>query len=129
MPERDECRPVTLPSGETIPVLGGRDPSPAGVAALGVLVEAVRRKAAAERPPDDGAAELHARIEAARGGRTLRDVAAEAGVRFSGLFRIGQGRMPGADDLAAVEAWLASQETTTQPENTRRSTTTESRLP
>jgi hypothetical protein len=37
MPEpRDECRPVTLPSGETIRVRGTAEPSPEVAAALGV---------------------------------------------------------------------------------------------
>jgi hypothetical protein len=58
MPDRDECRPVTLPSGEAIPVLGARELSPADVAAMGELVEAVRRKAAAGNPPDPDAAAL-----------------------------------------------------------------------
>ncbi len=108
MAERDECRPVTLPSGETIPVLGGRELSTEGVAALGVLAEAVRRKAAAENPPDPDAAELWARLDAARRERgvSLREVAAACGVKFSTLFRTMQGRMPGEADRAAVEAWL-----------------------
>lgn len=110
MPDRDECRPVTLPSGETIRVRGRGGLGPAGVAALGELVEAVRRKAAAENLPDLGAPELYERIEAARGELPLREAARAASVRFSVLFRIGQGRMPGANDLAAIEAWLARAE-------------------
>lgn len=62
---RDECRDVTLASGETIRMRGRRGLGPAGVAALGELVEAARAKAA-ENPPDPGAPELWARIEAAR---------------------------------------------------------------
>jgi|GEM_PF-5313442 len=106
----DECRPVTLLSGETIPVLGARELSPAGVAAMGELVEAVRRKAAAENPPDPDAAALWARIDTARhaAGLSLREVSGLCGVKFSVLFRTAQGRMPGADDLAAIEAWLAA---------------------
>lgn len=103
---RGECRPVSLPSGEQIPVLGGRELSPEGVAALAVLVEAARAKAAAGCPPDEGTAELYARIESARGALNRRQVAAEAGVPFSVLFRIGQGRMPGESDRAAIERWL-----------------------
>lgn len=102
----DQCRPVTLASGEMIPVLGGEPLSPEGVAALGELVAAVRAKAATENPPDEGSGVLYARIEAARGGLNWRQVAAQAGVRFSVLFRIGQGRMPSGGDLAATEAWL-----------------------
>lgn len=85
---RDRCRDVPLASGETIRVRGRRGLGPAGVAALSELVEAVRAKAA-ENPSDEGAAELWARIEAARGRRTLRECAAQAGVKFSVLFRIG----------------------------------------
>lgn len=131
---RDECRPVTLPSGETIPVLGARELSPAGVAALGELVESGRRKAA-QNPPDPDAAELWARIDTARrtAGLSLREVSALTGVRFAVLFRTMQGRMPDAGDLAAVEAWLAAQEAPSRQPRTektiRRSTSTESRLP
>lgn len=114
---RDECRPMTLASGETIPVLGGEPLSPEGVAALGQLVEAVRAKAA-ENPPDEGSDVLYARIEAACGGLNWRQVAARAGVRFSVLFRIGQGRMPGAGDLAAIEAWLEANSAGSAPETT-----------
>ena len=111
MPEpRDECRAVELPSGEVVRVRGRGGLGPAGVAALSELVEAVRAKAA-ENPPDEGAPELWARIDAARGERTLRECAAEAGVKFSVLFRVRQGRMPGGEDLAAVETWLAGRET------------------
>ena len=106
MPERDECRSVTLPSGEVIRVRGRGGLGPAGVAALGELVAAVRAKAA-ENPPDAGAPELFARITAARGDRSLRECARLAGVRFAVLFRIRQGRMPGAPDLELIEAWLS----------------------
>lgn len=106
---RDECRPVTLASGETIRVRGRRGLGPAGVAALSELVAAVRAKAA-ENPPDEGTGVLYERIEAARGPLNWRQVAAEAGVKFSVLFRIGQGRMPGGEDLAAIETWLAAEE-------------------
>lgn len=107
----DECRPVTLPSGETIAVLGGRELSPAGVAAMGELVEAVRRKAA-ENTPDPDAAALWARIDTARRAAdlSLREMAGLTGVTFKTLFRTAQGRMPCADDLAAVEAWLTERE-------------------
>jgi hypothetical protein len=98
-----DCRPVVLASGETVPVLGGRELSPQGAAALGELVEAVRAMAPL---PDVGADELWARIGAARGDRYLTEIARQAGVKRSVLFRIGQGRMPDGDDLAAIEAWL-----------------------
>lgn len=109
----DECRPVTLPSGEVIRVRGRGGLGPAGVAALGELVDAARRLDAERNPPDDGAPELWARIDAARGDRSLRECARLAGVRFAVLFRIRQGRMPGAQDPAAIEAWLAAQDETT----------------
>jgi hypothetical protein len=107
------CRPVTLESGETVPVLGDEPLSARGVAALAELIEAARAKHAAENPPDEGAPELFERIEAARGDRSLRECARLAGVRFAVLFRIRQGRMPGAQDPAAIEAWLAAQDETT----------------
>ena len=105
----DECRDVELASGEVVRVRGRGGLGPAGVAALSGLVEAARAKAA-ETPPDPGAPELWARIDAARGERTLRECAAEAGVKFSVLFRIRQGRMPNPADLAAIEKWLAAHE-------------------
>lgn len=114
MPEpRDECRDVRLPSGEVVRVRGRGGLGPAGVAALAELVEAVRVKAA-ENPPDPGTGELYARIEAARGPLNWRQVAAEAGVKFSTLFKIGQGHMPGPDDLARIETWLDRQEACAQ---------------
>lgn len=113
MPERDECRPVTLPSGETIRVRGRGGLGPAGVTALGELVDAVRRLDAERNPPDEGAAELWARLESVGGDRSLRECARLAGVRFAVLFRVGQGRMPGGGDLAAIERWLAEFEHST----------------
>lgn len=112
MSERDSCRDVSLPSGEVVRVRGRGGLGPAGVAALGELVDATRCLAA-QNPPDAGAPELFARITAARGDRTLRECARLAGVRFSVLFRIGQGRMPGGGDLAAIERWLAAFEQST----------------
>lgn len=108
----DRCRDVPLPSGETIRVRGRGGLGPAGVAALGELVEAARRKAA-QNPPDEGTAALYERIEAALDRQSvspLRDAAKQAGVKFSALFKIGQGRMPGAVDLAAIEKWLGATE-------------------
>jgi hypothetical protein len=109
MPERDECRPVTLPSGETIPVLGGREPDAREAAALGDVVDAVRRLMP---DPDPGAPDLWARVDAARVREVLflREIGWQAGVRASVLFRLRQGRMPCAEDLAKVEAWLAGVE-------------------
>jgi hypothetical protein len=104
---RDACRPVALPSGETIPVLGGREPDEREAEMIGEVVDAVRRLAA-QNPPEPGCEALYARIEAARGPLNWRQVAAEAGVKFSVLFRVGQGRMPGAVELAAIETWLES---------------------
>lgn len=103
--DRDECRPVTLPSGETLPVLGGREPDAREVAALGDVVDAARRLMP---DPDPGAPELWGRVDAARVREVLflREIGWQAGVRASVLFRLRQGRMPGAQDLAAIEAWL-----------------------
>lgn len=109
MPEpRDECRRVTLPSGETIRLRSTQAPTGDALAALEEVVSAARQMAAS-MPVDDGAAELWARLDAARTRNclSLGDAAQQAGVKFSTLFRIGQGRMPGAADLAAVERWLA----------------------
>lgn len=110
---RDECRDVTLESGEVVRVRGRGGLGPAGVAALSELVEAARAKAA-ENPPDPGAPQLWARIDAALDPDSpapLREAAKAAGVRFSVLFRVRQGRMPGGEDLAAIETWLAGRET------------------
>lgn len=117
---RDECRDVELASGETIRVRGRGGLGPAGVAALGGLVEAVRAKAA-ETPPDPGAPRLWARIEAALDPDSpfpLRGAAKAAGVRFSVLFRIRQGRMPGGEDLGAIETWLETYSADSSPEPT-----------
>lgn len=114
MPKRDECRPVTLPSGETIPVLGSEPLSPQGAAAIRELVEVVRAKMAAENPPDLGAADLYVRVRAAwdRGAlwasrRPAYETAKQAGVKLSVLTRLANGRMPDAEDLARIEEWLA----------------------
>lgn len=109
----EQCRPVTLPSGEVIPVLGRGELSSAGVAAVAELVEVARRKYAAEHVDDPGAPELWARIDAVLDtGLSLREVARECGLPFSVLFRIGQGRIPAAPGLAAIETWLGRQEAT-----------------
>lgn len=110
MPEpRDECRPVTLPPGEQIIVRGSGEPDPETVAMLGEVVAAARRHHEQTHPASPDAAALWARIDTTRRavGLSLREVSALCGVKFSALFRTAQGRMPGADDLAAAEAWLA----------------------
>lgn len=109
MPEpRDECRPVTLPSGETIRVRAAREMTALEAEALSEIVDATRRKMAAEHPPEPGSAALHERICARCDtlGISLRGVAFQTGVQFTTLFRIGQGIMPDRDALAAIEAWL-----------------------
>lgn len=47
----DTCRPVELPDGNTIRVLGSGDMSPEAVEALGAVVEAAKRRMESE-PPD-----------------------------------------------------------------------------
>lgn len=106
---RDICREVTLPSGDVIRLRGETEPDAADLAALDDIFAAARRLAEKRNPPDEGAPELWARLEAARGGRTLRECARLAGVRFAVLFRIGQGRMPGPEDLELIERWLAKE--------------------
>lgn len=105
------CRPVTLSSGETVPVHGGEPLSPEGVAAFGELVEMVRAKMVAENPPDVGAAELYERIAAVRErlGLSAYETAKRAGVKLSVLTRLANGRMPGVENLARIEAWLSGQ--------------------
>lgn len=102
------CRPVTLPSGETIPVLGSEPMSAEGAAALGELIEAARAKHAAEHPENPSATALYLRCEAVRNDRVMfwSEAAREAGVRFSVMTRLANGRMPGPEDLALIEAWL-----------------------
>ena len=109
MPEpRDACRPVTLPSGETIRVRSGAPINAEAAAALGEFVDAARRLDAAEHPPNPAAEALWARLRAVLDARGigLRDAARQAGVRFSTLFHIGQGHMPDEADMAAIERWL-----------------------
>lgn len=111
MTDADTCRPVTLPSGETIPVRGRGGLGPAGVAALAEVIEAARAKHAAEHPSDPGAEDLYGRVDAVCGRLRLpRYRAAKAiGVRHSVLVRLAQGRMPGGAERAAIETWLAAQ--------------------
>lgn len=116
----DECRPVTLPSGETIPVLGSEPMSAEGAAALGELVDVVRAKMAAENPPDVGAPELYERVAAVRErlGLSAYATAKQAGVKLSVLTRLANGRRPGLDDLARIEAWLETYSAGSRPEPT-----------
>lgn len=109
MPEpRDSCRPVTLPSGETIRVRGAEPMDAAAIAAFGDVMDAVRRRHAAAHPPDPAAEALWARLRAVLDAQDigLRDAAREAGVRFSTLFRIGQGYVPDQADMTLIKAWL-----------------------
>jgi hypothetical protein len=111
MPDpRDTCRPVALPSGEAIVVRGGREMDEQGSAMLEQVVGAARRMHELTHPVDEGAAELWARIQAARGGWLLAGIARQAGVKLSVLVRLAQGRLPGEADRVAIEAWLAPQE-------------------
>ena len=109
---RDACREVTLSSGEPIRVRGARPMDAEETAALGVLVDAARALHAAEHPADPGAEALWARLasRAEELGILRRDAARACGVRPSVVTRIAQGIMPRADDLAAIERWLAAQE-------------------
>jgi hypothetical protein len=111
MPEpRDECHPVLLPSGETIRVRGAEPMGPEAAAALGDVLDAARRRHAAEHPPNPAAEALWRRLRAALDARGigLRDAAREAGVQSSALFRIGQGYLPDDGDMALLEHWLAT---------------------
>lgn len=119
MPEpRDACRPVKLPSNETIRVRGARPLNAEETAALGEVVDAARRKLTAEHPPNPAAEALWARVAARCDARGIlrRDAAHEAGVRPSVLTRIAQGVMPDGDDLAAIEAWLSGNSPTLNEE-------------
>lgn len=112
MTEPGTCRPVTLPSGETVLVRGRGGLGPAGVAALGEIVEAARVLHKAEHPPDPGAEDLCARVDAVCGrlGLSRYEMARTAGVRFSALVRLAHGRLPCGGDSAALEAWLETQD-------------------
>ncbi len=118
---RDECRLVTLPSGETVPVFGSESMSPEGAAALGELVDVVRAKMAAENPENPLATALYLRCEAVRNDRVMfwSEAAREAGVRFSVMTRLANGRMPGPEDLARIEAWLETYSAGSATEPTR----------
>lgn len=116
MPDpRDDCRPVTLPLGETLRVRGVEPMGPEAVAALGEVVAAARARMAAEHPSNPAAEALWGRLEAALDARGigLREAAHAAGARFSTLFRTGQGYMPGDGDMALIERWLSANPTPT----------------
>jgi len=112
--EPDSCRPVTLPSGETILVRARGGLGPAGVAALAEVVGAARALHAAEHPPDPGAEELYGRVDAVCARLKLpRYQAAKAiGVRHSVLVRLAQGHLPCSGDQTALQVWLEIQEST-----------------
>lgn len=105
----DTCRPVELPSGAIVAVLGEVGPSPAASAAIAHLVEVARRLG---REPEAGAVEMLGRVEAVCDARALswRLAALEAGVTHAVLMRLTQGVMPKGYDLEAVTGWLAAQE-------------------
>lgn len=105
---RDTCRPVVLPSGQTVVIRSEVEPTGESLAAVKDIMAAALRLAQERSRPDPGAEALWSRVAAARGDRTLRECAHEAGVKFSVLFRVGQGRMPPTEDLARIEAWLAA---------------------
>lgn len=106
--EREQCRDVLLPSGESIRVRGSGGLGPAGAAAMGELVEAARRRHEREHPPERDAVVLWARLDMARRerGLSLREISQECGVPFKTLFRCCQGIAPGETDTAAILAWL-----------------------
>ena len=104
----DACRPVTLPSGETIRVRGAEPMNAAAIAAFGEVLDAVRRRHTAEHPPNPAAEALWARLEACGEARDVRprQAAHQAGVSPAVMYRIAQGHMPGDADSALIEAWL-----------------------
>jgi hypothetical protein len=106
---QDSCRPVTLPTGETLRVRGAGEMDAAGVAALGEIVDVARRMMP---EPDGGAPELYARVDAVRArlGLSARDVAHQAVVSHAMLSRLANGRMPNAMDLSLLELWLRENE-------------------
>ena len=108
----DECRPVTLPSGETLRVRGAEPMGPEAVAALGEVVTAARARMAAERPPNPAAEALWGRLYGALRQERMSSfrMAPQAGVAFSVVSRLRNGYMPDAADLAKIEAWLIERE-------------------
>lgn len=109
MPEpREECRPVILPTGETIVVRGAQPMTEQGAAALAEVVAVVRRMIP---PPPPEAVDLYARLDTARFARglTWRELAKEAGVRATVLSRLANGTVPDAGDRERLEAWQAKE--------------------
>jgi hypothetical protein len=107
MPDpRDECRPVTLPTGEALRVRGAEPPTGQDAAALAEVVAATRRLMP---EPDPGAAELYERLNVVRGGRTWREIAREAGVSAAVFSRLANGVMPGEADRVNLGQWLAKE--------------------
>jgi hypothetical protein len=104
----DECRPVMLPTRETILVRGSGPYTGQGVAALAEVVATARRMTP---PPSPEAVDLHGRLDAVRTRWALlwRGVATEAGVRPSVLSRLANGIMPDEGDRGRLESWLRTQ--------------------
>lgn len=106
----DECRPVVLPSGETVRLRGSEPIGADGIAALATVVAAAQRRFEAEHPANAEAAALYELLDAARlaRGMTWRQVAREAGIASSLVTRIAQGLMPDAPVVVALEQWASA---------------------
>ena len=104
------CRWVELPDGQGALVRGDGDLGPEGVAALAQLVSAVQRHHESTHPPDPGAADLYARLDAAREVRGVgwRELSRLVGVPASALTRLAQGTAPLREQRAALEEWLVT---------------------
>lgn len=103
----DQCRPVALPTGETIRARGAEPMTEQDAAALATVVAAA---CGLIPPPPLEAVELYARLDAVRADRGLswRELAREAGVRPSVPSRLANGILPGAEDQARLDQWLQS---------------------
>lgn len=101
----DQCRPVALPTGETIRARGAEPMTEQDAAALAVVVGAARGLIP---PPSPEAVDLYARLDAARTARGLlwRELAHEAGVRPAVPSRLANGVMPDPADQAKLGRWL-----------------------
>ncbi len=113
----ERCRLVSLPSGGVVRIRSEVEPTGESLAAVDDLMQAAARhteRMAALNPPDDGAAALWSRIAAVcnRELLLLSQAAPQMGIKRSVAFRIWNGRMPSADDLARIEAWLREHEGT-----------------
>ncbi len=109
MRRRDQCRPVELPDGQVVIVRGDREPTAEGIAALAEIVAAAQRHHELLHPPHPAAADLYARLDAARTqlGVTWRELARLVGAPASVLTRLAQGIVPDEPVRGALEAWLA----------------------